>query len=147
MKIFSDKPKTQILLILTFAFAVKNLESSIFWMNNDSNLQNFKSPLEIIPRFNIQNGLNMNDDEIKKRVIKLGLRYRIEVDDEPVYVMILEMKARGYKMYYGIEYLPNKDGLLFDNGKTSFLRFFRKIKIFRNFNIFFIFIFYFYFFC
>ena len=89
-------------------------------MENDSNLQNFKSPLEILPRFNIQNGINMNDNQISKRVLKLGLRYRVEVDDEPVYVVVLEMKARGYKMYYGIEYLPNKDGILFDDGKICF---------------------------
>lgn len=103
---------------MILSLSISNLyASSIFWMKSDAHLQNFKSPLEIIPRFNVQNNLNMNDENVSKRVLKLGLRYRIEVDDEPVYVIVMEMKSRGSKMYYGAEYLPNKDGLLFEDGK------------------------------
>jgi hypothetical protein len=126
--------------------------SSVFWFDNINKLQNIKNPFEIISRFGVQNGVNIKDKQVAKKVLKAGLRYRKE-DDEPVYVIVMQMEiqkkmtkeskdfdlvkrihsgdsqvGKREKMFIGLEYLPRRDGMFFEEGNcyNAIL----KIKIF-----------------
>jgi hypothetical protein len=120
-KTFTERKKWKVkhLFLSLLLLSVLQMSScSVYWMNDDSDLQVLTSPYEVLKRLDLQHGVNLRDDKLEKSVLKLGLKY---VEDEPIYVIVLRMKTSNQKkMYYGAEYRPLKDGLIADEGNQRF---------------------------
>ena len=107
----------KVLKTLTFLFMLllSSSQKSIFWLQDSKEMRLLKHPFEVISRFGLQNGVNLRDQAIEKKVLRVGLRY--DADDQATYVIVLKMEgSQGRIVYVGAEYLPQADGLFFDNG-------------------------------
>lgn len=96
-----ERPLT-ILLVLLLSLSA---QSHIFWMPKNADLDQLRSPVDVLSRLNLQNDEILKDSGIDKKVLKVGLKYE---EGRPIYVIMLEIQA-SEKMFYGAEYSSEQD--------------------------------------
>lgn len=120
---FSKTSKSQyFLLIMTLILISKDNASlvdesnSTVWFDSDIELNKLDSPLEVIAKADLQNFLNLRNEMIDKRLIKLGIIYAKNddgLDRDPSYITIFKFKNNysNEQLFSGFEYRPSKDDM------------------------------------
>lgn len=141
-KTFSQKRFISLILIICtilIQFSLSHQTSDTVWQNDDYSIENLNSPFEIFSKFDLQNFTNFNNDFIKKKVLKLGIRYEESENSENLissYIVIYSFNnvISKEKFYCGLEYYPNND-ILQNSNKLKGKKFKVKKKIFSKLKI------------